>query len=54
MEQENFDRLYADVRELLDKVGDNVDPELQSKIVDELNALRARLDGRDVYDLLLD
>lgn len=45
MEQTKFNQLYADVRTMLDEVGEKVDPVLAARIVSELNVLRESFQG---------
>lgn len=54
MEQTKFNQLYADVRTMLDEVGEKVDPVLAARIISELNALRESFQGASTEQLLFD
>lgn len=53
MEQIKFNQLYADVRTMLDEVGEKVDPVLAARIISELNALRESFQGAHSTEQLL-
>lgn len=51
--EQKFNQLYADIRTMLDEVGEKVDPVLAARIVSELNVLRESFQGTNGTEQLL-